>query len=230
MSRVWGAVDPGDERKGMLRKLRGAKVIGVVSDATTTIEEKNAPTIYLPLSEYVVPRLVVRASGNPAALVAPLKEAVQNFDPRLRPGMSLPREGLRRELEAPRSLAMLAIGVGVIALGLAAIGLFGVTAFVVEQRAHEMSVRRALGATSRQLVELMLRDNLRPVAVGLIVGLVVSLAGGRIVQSVLYGASGRDPIAFVAASVVLISAAAVAVLVPARKAGRVDPAQLLKQG
>ena len=230
MSRVWGNVTPGDERMGMLRKVKGAKVIGVVSDATTTIERKNAPTIYLPLSEHVVPRLVVRASGNPAALAAPLREAIQNFDPRQRPGVGLPREGLRRELEAPKSLAMLAVGVGAIALVLAAIGLFGVTAFVVEQRTHEMSVRRALGATSRQLVELLLRDTLRPVAVGLVCGLCMSLAGGRIVQSVLYGASARDPLALIAASLVLIAAATLAVLVPARKAGRVDPAQLLKQG
>jgi hypothetical protein len=230
MERVWGTVAPGDERKGMLRKVRGARVVGVVSDVTTHIEHRDAPTIYLPLSEHVVPRLVVSTAGDPALLAGPLKGALELFDPRLRPHVSLPREELARQLEAPRSLAMLAIAVGSIALGLAAIGLFGVTAFVVEQRMHEMSVRRALGATTGQLVTLMLRDNLRPVAIGLTLGLLAALASGRMIQAVLYGTSSRDPIALAAACVILTAAAALAVLVPARKAGRIDPAQLLKQG
>jgi predicted permease len=230
MERVWGTVAAADERKGMMRKVRGTRVIGVVSDVTTHIDHRNAPTIYLPLSEHVVPRLVVSTSGDPAALAGSLKDAIQTFDPRLRPMVSLPRQELARQLEAPRSLALLAIAVGAIALGLAAIGLFGVTAFVVEQRMHEMSVRRALGATTGQLVELLLRENLRPVGIGLACGLVVSLAAGRVVESVLYGTSSRDALAFIAASLILLAAAAAAVIVPARKAGRVDSALLLKQG
>jgi predicted permease len=230
MEEVWGTVKPGDERKGMLRKVSQARVIGVVADVTTDIDAVNAPTIYLPLSEHVAPRLVVSSNGDPALLAGPLKDAITRFDRRQRPNVSLPREGLRRQLDAPRTLAMLAIVVGAIALGLAAIGLFGVTAFVVEQRTHEMSVRRALGATNRQLVELLLHDNLKPVVFGLAGGLLVALAAGRVVESVLYGTSSRDPLALAAASLVLIAAAAIAIIIPARKAARADPARLLKQG
>ena len=232
MDRVWGPVTEADEgrRAGVLRKVRDAVIIGIVEDATTNLDRKNAPTIYLPLSDYVVPRLVVRATASPAALVGPLRDTTQRFDPRQRPRPTLPLDGLRREIETPRTLAMLSVAVGGIALLLATIGLFGVTAFVVEQRTHEMSVRRALGASSRQLVELMLRDNLRPVAIGLTIGLLMALAGGRMIQAVLYGTSSRDPLALVAATIVLLVVTALAVLIPARKAGQVDPVHLLKQG
>jgi putative ABC transport system permease protein len=122
----------------------------------------------------------------------------------------------------------LSLAVGVVALGLAVIGLFGVTAFVVEQRTHELTVRRALGATHADLMTMLLRENLSPVMVGLLCGLFLSLAGSRVVQSVLYGVSARDPVAVVGALAVLIGAASAAVLLPARRAARMNPSQLLK--
>ena len=137
---------------------------------------------------------------------------------------------LRRDLEGPRALALLAILVGATAVGLAVIGLFGVTAFVVEQRAHEMTVRRALGASDSQLLTLLFRESLRPVVVGLVIGLGISLLSGRIVQSVLYGVSSRDPLAIGSAVAILLLAAATAVVLPARRATQVSAAHLLKQG
>lgn len=119
--------------------------------------------------------------------------------------------------------------VGATALGLAVIGLFGVTAFVVEQRRHEVSVRKALGASNGQLLGMLFRDSLTPVAAGLSCGLLVSLLAGRVIQGILYGVSSHDPAAILTAVVVLVCAASGAVLVPARRAARVDPAQLLKQ-
>ena len=136
---------------------------------------------------------------------------------------------LRRDLEGPRALALLAILVGATAVGLAVIGLFGVTAFVVEQRAHEMTVRRALGASDSQLLTLLFRESLRPVVVGLVVGLGISLLSGRVVQSVLYGVSSRDPLAIGSAVAILLLAAAAAIVLPARRATQVSAAQLLKQ-
>jgi hypothetical protein len=169
MARVWGPVAPGDETNGgLLRKVKDAHVIGVVADTTVGLEIKNVPTIYLPMSAMVAPRLVVRAATTgTGGLVAPLRDAIQRFDPRQRPRISRPLDGMRRALERPASLTILAIAVGAVALGLAVIGLFGVTAFVVEQRTHEMSVRRALGASAGDLVRLLLYDNLKPVVIGL---------------------------------------------------------------
>jgi ABC-type antimicrobial peptide transport system permease subunit len=140
------------------------------------------------------------------------------------------REDLRRQLEGPRVLAVLSLSVGALAMGLAVIGLFGVTAFIVEQRTHELSVRRALGASQTDLITMLLRDNLRPVIAGLACGLFIALAGARVVQSLLSGVSARDPLAIVAAVLVLMTAASAAVLLPARRAARLNPAQVLKLG
>src|SRR4029453_18604538 len=139
-------------------------------------------------------------------------------------------DGLRSQLEGPRILALLAVLVGTTALGLAVIGLAGVTAFVVEQRTHEISVRRALGASNVDVMRMLLRDSLKPVVVGLGLGFAAAIAGGRGVERLLYGVSGHDPIAIVAAVAVLLAAAAAAVLIPAHRSSRVSPSDLLKLG
>ena len=137
---------------------------------------------------------------------------------------------LRRQMEKPRVLAVLSLSVGALAMGLAVIGLFGVTAFIVEQRTHELSVRRALGASRADLTTMLLRDSLRPVIAGLACGLFIALAGARGVQSLLSDVSARDPVAVVAAVLVLMAASSAAVLLPARRAARLNPAQVLKLG
>jgi putative ABC transport system permease protein len=230
MSRVWGRPASEGLALGPWRTPAGTQVIGVVANITPQLGADDAPTIYMPLTQSNVARLVVRARTNTAAVGRQIVDTLVTFDPRLRPIVAVPEDGLRQQLERPRMLAQLAVVVGAIALMLAAIGLVGVTSFVVEQRSHEMTVRRALGASERQLIELILRDNLKPVAIGLTIGLLASLAGGRIVQGALHGTSPRDPVALVAATIVLVAVAVVATLVPSRRAGRVDPAQLLKQG
>jgi putative ABC transport system permease protein len=114
-------------------------------------------------------------------------------------------------------------------VALAVVGVYGVTAFVVGQRTQEISVRIALGASGRDITRLLLHDSLRPVAVGLAAGVFVALLGGRVLAGVLYGVSTADPIAFVAALLVLLSTATLAVLVPTRSAAAVDPATILRQ-
>ena len=231
LERVWGKPSAIDAKMpGPLRKPKDAYVVGVVADAITSIDEQTSLALYLPLTEMSVSRLVVRVERDPAPLVTPIRDAILSFDPSQRPIATLARGELRRQMESPRLLAMLAIVVGATALGLAIIGLFGVAAFVVEQRTHELSVRRALGASERQLIVQLLRENLTPVIVGLGVGVLGSLAGARIVQSQLHGIIGRDPIAIAVAILLLMTAASAAVLVPARRARRVNPAELLKLG
>ena len=228
LERVWGR---GDARlPSILRQPPDARVIGVVADTVVQLSRPNAPTIYLPLTEHAVPRLVVRTHADPRPLATAIESALLAIDPSARATSSPVADTLRRDLERPRALALLAILVGAIAVGLAVIGLFGVTAFVVEQRTHEMTVRRALGASDGQLLTLLFRESLRPVVIGLVAGLAISLLSGRVVQSVLYGVSSRDPIAIVSAVTILLLAAAAAVLLPARRATRASAAHLLKQG
>ena len=228
---VWGSEDPDDSRpRGLLRKPKGTRVIGIVSDAVTALKYQDAGAIYLPLAETTVPIVVLRTRHDPHASVRAIRDAIETPDPSVRPVITFPLDGMKRELEGPKTLALLAVIVGATALGLAVIGLFGVTAFIVEQRAHEVSVRRAMGATGAQIMALLFRDSLNPVAIGLVCGLLASLLGGRVMQATLYGVSSRDPIAIAAAVGILLLAAIAAVLMPARRAGRVSPAHLLKQG
>ena len=231
LERVWGAEDSSSARlQGLLSKPKGTRVIGVVTDVITGLRHFDAPTIYLPLATSAATRLVVRVHDDPRASAPVVRDALEILDPTIRARTAFPSDGLKRERERPRILAALAVMVGSIALGLAIIGLFGVTAFAVEQRTHEVSVRRALGASNSQLIRMLLNESLKPVAVGLTFGLLLALLGGRVIQGVLYGVNSRDPIAIVAAVTLLLAAAALAVLLPARRATRVDPAQLLRMG
>lgn len=231
LERVWGSDDRSiTPSAGPYRKPRGTRVIGVVSDLVNDLRTRDAPTIYLPLAPTAVARMVVRTRDDPHRLLAALQGVVQAADPSHRPATTVASDGLQRDLERPIMLALLATVLGATALGLAVIGLVGVTAFVVEQRRHEVSVRKALGASSQQITGMLLRDSLTPVAAGIAVGILLALFAGRVVQGVLYGVSSRDPIAILAAVIVLVSAAAAAIVLPVRRASRVSPAQLLKQG
>jgi putative ABC transport system permease protein len=220
--------EPG--RQGIYRKPHGTPVIGVVSEVVNELRTQDAPTVYLPLAPTSVAQMVVRAWDDPRGLVRALHDAVQAADLSHRPTTAFAADGLQRELQGPTILALLATIVGATALGLAVIGLLGVTAFVVEQRRHELSVRKALGASNGHIRAMLFRDSLTPVAAGLALGILLSLLGGRVVQGVLSGVSSRDPMAILGAVVVLMSAAAAAILLPVRRASRVSPAQLLKQG
>jgi predicted lysophospholipase L1 biosynthesis ABC-type transport system permease subunit len=230
LERVWGRDTPaGSLLSGTMRKPPGTRIVGIVEDVVTDLRSFGAPTIYLPLASSSVPRLVVRTRDDPHAVARGIQTAMETIDPGIRASITYAADGLQRDLMGPRTLAALSVTVGATALGLAVIGLFGVTAFLVEQRRHEVSVRKALGASSSQLMGLLFRDSLRPVAVGLTLGVLVSLVAGQVIQGVLYGVSSRDPISIVAAVGILVAAASAAVFLPARRAARVNPAELLKQ-
>lgn len=108
-------------------------------------------------------------------------------------------------------------------------GVFGLTAFAVEQRTGEIGVRIALGATRSDVMRLMLRDNLRPVMGGLVLGLIGAFWATRILTAYLYGISPRDPASVAGAALILLAAAVVAAAVPTRRATRVDPATVLRR-
>jgi ABC-type antimicrobial peptide transport system permease subunit len=115
------------------------------------------------------------------------------------------------------------------ALVLAVSGLFVVTAYAVAQRRHELSVRVALGATGPQVVRMILRRSLTPVAIGLACGLGASVFADRLVRSWLIDIQPHDPLAIGAAVSILLVAALAAAFIPARHAARVDPVEMLRQ-
>ena len=117
---------------------------------------------------------------------------------------------------------------GILALGLAAVGLYGLLAYAVAQRSHEIGVRKALGAADSGIVRMVLRGALGITLVGIAIGLVASLAASRIVASQLYGVSPRDPVILSISAASLIVVTIVAALAPIRRATRVDPVVTLR--
>jgi len=117
---------------------------------------------------------------------------------------------------------------GVLALVVAAIGLYSVAAYGVAQRTHELGVRLALGAESRDLVRLVLREGLRLSAVALAVGLAAALVAGRFVAPLLFETSPRDPLILSAVAALLLLTSVAASALPARRAARVDPTRALR--
>ncbi len=222
--------DPLGQSLGRIEENSRATIIGVVSNAITArLRELGSAMLYQPVDQTLAPRMVVRSTAAPHVLIPSVRSALYVIDPRVRLTITPVSERLQQQLAEPRTLAALAGTLAVLALALAVVGLYGVTAFVVGQRTQEISLRIALGASGREITRLLLRDSLRPVAIGLAAGVFVALLGGRVFAGVLYGVNTADPIAFGAAVLVLLGAATLAVIVPTRGAASVDPAAVLRQ-
>ena len=122
-----------------------------------------------------------------------------------------------------RAAAALGTGFGVLALVLAGVGLYGVTAFWVSRRTREIGIRMALGASPTAVVALVLGQGMTRVLVGLLAGMLLAVAATRVLGGLLYGAGAADPIAYMAAMLLIVCVSMVANVVPARRAARVDP-------
>ena len=127
-----------------------------------------------------------------------------------------------------RLIARLASLFGALALGLAAVGLYGVMSYLVARRTAEIGIRMSLGATRHSVVMMVLGGAFWQIAIGLVLGVPIALLAGHSMASLLYGVSGYDPFALVAAISVLGLCAATAGLIPARRAASIDPVQALR--
>jgi predicted permease len=226
----FGADDPvGQPLRRVIEDSR-AVIIGVVSNAITArLRELGSATVYQPMQETLAAKMLVRSAGPPETLVQSLRSALHPLDPRARLTVSLVSEGLQQQVAEPRALAVLAGALAAIALALAVVGLYGVTVFVVGRRMQEIGLRIALGASGRDVTQLLISDSLRPVVIGLVAGILMAFIAGRVFAGVLFGVTPADPIAFVSAILVLATAAVAAVIVPTRRASLVDPAAVLRQ-
>jgi predicted permease len=205
-------------------------VVGVVSDAITfRLRDRSAAAVYRPLRAFHEARAVLRTAGPPDGTAPATRDALQALDPHLRLDVNLPAAGLRDQLEEPRIMAGLSGALAGLALALAIVGIYGVTSFVTGQRTREIGVRVALGADRADVLRLLLRDSLKPVAIGMAAGAGVAILAGQLLAGILFGVGGRDPLAFGAAIAILLGSAAAAVFIPARRAARVDPAFVLRQ-
>jgi predicted permease len=212
-------------------------VVGVVDNVRHgSLTGRVKPEFYATLAQFArAPgstrrsmSLVVHTMGNPSALAAPVRQVIREVDPRL--PLSEVRT-MRQILDASiagQRFAMELLGLfGVLALSLAAIGIYGIVSQVVASRAQELGIRAALGATPGSLVGLSLRTGLRQALAGLAIGVVIALIATRALRSMLHGIAATDPVTFVAVVVVTGVVAVAASVIPARRAGRADPAKVL---
>jgi predicted permease len=232
-ARFWAGRDPLGERVSA----RGGdgpwlRVVGVVANTShTTRGGAFPPMMFLPFAQhYAAPaKLHLRTSGDPAALAPALRDVVRSVEPALpilaigtlteRTGASL----------LPQQIAATLIGAfGAVALLLALLGLYGVLAGSVAQRSREIGVRLALGAAPGSLMRLVLGEGGRLTAIGLVVGLLLAAGAARLAGAFLPGVSPFDVRAFTLATVLLGSAACLAMWLPMRRALAVDPAQALR--
>ena len=173
--------------------------------------------------------LYVRASGDPAGLLAAVRREVQALDPNLPlPALQTVRDSVASALWPARMGAVLLATFAGLALVLASVGVYGVVSFGVAQRTREIGLRMALGAGAASVQGMVLKQGLRLVAAGLATGLVLALAAARFLESLLFGVSGRDPLTFAVVPLVLAGVALLACLLPARRAMRLDPIAALR--
>jgi predicted permease len=209
------------------------EIVGVVKNVVRweLVGDKGS-VVYLPFESWpgeAFSTLVVKAQGDPTPLIPALRQAVTSSAPDLPWADIRPiSEQLAPQFRPWRLGASMFTVFGALALGLAAVGLFGLLSYMVAQRAHEIGVRKALGAPNGGVITMVLRGALGMTLAGVAIGLAIALAAGRLVASQLYGISPRDPLVIALSAGTLVVVTIVACLVPARRATRVDPVIALR--
>jgi putative ABC transport system permease protein len=206
-------------------------VVGVVGNVrNVSLESEGGPAFYFSHGRIGMPGLVVvvRTVAPPETMTAALRAQVSALD------VDLPVYNVRamerlvsNAAGQPRFQTVLLGLFGAVALLLAAVGIYGVMAYAVTQRTHEIGVRMALGAQARDVLRLVVRQGMILSLVGVAIGLALAFGLTRLLKSLLFGVSVLDPLTFVVAGLLLVSVALLACYVPAWRATKVDPLMAL---
>jgi putative ABC transport system permease protein len=202
-------------------------VVGVVDDVKHLgLDEAGVPMMYEPHTQqpsYHTMRLVIRADADAAAMTRMVREELKQMDNSVPLSQVITLSAaIQQSVAAPRLRATLLALFALLALALAAIGVYGVVSYLVSQRTQEIGVRLALGATARDVLGMLVRDAMRPVTLGIALGIVGAAALTRVLATMLFGVSATDAATYVVACAVLAGAAMIASIVPARRALKVD--------
>jgi predicted lysophospholipase L1 biosynthesis ABC-type transport system permease subunit len=206
-------------------------IVGVVSDvAYRSVRDPARPMIYVPLAQRADPTpqtgcvLAVRGtSGSAAALMRRVNAAVEKVNPNLTVTYETLTQQLDESLAQERIVALLSASFSALAVLLAGVGLYGVTSYATHLRRREIGIRIALGATTPVVITFAVARVLRLIALGIAVGLLVSLWSTRFVASLLFGVPPHDVSTFLAAALLLTTVGCLATWLPAQRAARVDP-------
>lgn len=207
-------------------------IVGIVADVRRqSLDAAPRPGLYLPYQQFVLPYmgLVVRTDRPTATVAAEVRAAVRGVDPDLPVGDVLTIDQIiDRATGQPRLHTWLLMAFAGFAAVLAAVGLYGLTSLFVSQRTREMGVRLALGASQAAVAALVLRQGLRLAALGVLIGLAAAGAVAHVLTSVLFETSAMEPGVYTSLAAALLTVAALACYVPARRAMRVDPVRALR--
>ena len=231
---IWPGKDPiGECLLIQKRDAACARVIGVVQNVRRSrLREEPLMHYYVPLGQETFlsgPDLVVRPRGDAHAAVRMLRDALLTIDPTIRyVDATVLQDRVEPQARAWRIGAIMFSLFAVLALVVTAVGTFSVVAYLVEQRNHEIGVRLALGARVEHLITLMMRGPIALSAVGALVGGAIAVAAGRVVESVLFDTSPRDPVVIGGVAAILVAVSIVASTLPALRVRRVDPMVALR--
>ena len=228
---------PGEEVVG--RRLRGGgcttcpwtTVVGVVNNVRWTgLDAPEDGTVYFPLVDLPGAYVILRTMADPASVAPSVRQALREIDPGLPlSNVATGDELVSASLATPRYLTVVTAMFAVSALALAIVGVYGVMSHFVQQRRRDIGIRLALGGDPGRMRSAVVLQGLALVGSGVAAGLVVTLAAGRLVRTLLFAVSPADPLVLVGVPAGLITAAAIACLLPAQRAARLDPAHILRE-
>jgi len=206
-------------------------VVGVVRDVSTGLTKKPVLAVYVPYwyRSRLHMNAVVRTAADPRAIASSLRSAVWSVDPDTVVGEIRTMENVVSTSVGQRRFQVeLIAGFAVAALLLASLGIYGVVSWSVQRRRNEIGIRMALGASGSAVNRMVVAEGLRPVVLGLAAGVAAALAGGGLLESLLFGVSPRDPATIAAVAVLLTAVAALACWIPVRRATTADPLEALR--
>jgi predicted permease len=210
---------------------RWSTIVGIVADTRQQLNEAPGDEVYLPLFQrgQLQTTWLVRSQAEPGTMARQIRTALRAVDPDQPVEHFRTLEEVRSASLAPRTLTATLLGLfGLLALVITATGIAGVVAFSVSQRTQEFGVRMALGARRSNVLSMVLRQGLQLVLIGLAIGCAGALVLARVLSTMLFGVQPTDGLTFVAAGMGLTAVAALACLVPARRAASVDPLVALR--
>jgi putative ABC transport system permease protein len=215
---------------------RWREVVGVIGDVKLLgLDAETNPAIYVPLAQSPYPAamrnsfLVVRTTGGSDSVIAAIRSEMKNVDRGVPVANVRLLEDIVADSVAPRRLNMwLLVAFAGLASLLAAVGIYGVMAYSVTERTNEIGVRMALGASSTDVLRLVLLGGAKVTATGVVAGLAAAFAMTRVMSTLLYRVSPVDPLTFGAISTLIVLVSLLANYIPARKASRVDPMVALR--
>ena len=208
------------------------QIVGVIGDIKiSSLDETQQGAVYVPLAQdtYGTLAYVVRTKGDPTEVVPLLKHELEQMDRNIALANVRTMSAVRDEaLAQPRFNTLLISSFSVAALALSIVGLFGVLAYSVTQRTREIGIRMALGAQRSHILAMVLRQGVRLVLAGLVIGAISAFFASRLLTHVLYDVSAHDPAIHICLAVVLAATALLATYVPARRATHIEPLNALR--